>query len=45
MLKDAVIKGFEQAKGARGGQLPEISNQTYDATIKLFDQWISENQG
>lgn len=44
MLKDAVIKGFEQAKEAWGGLLPEISNQTYDATIKLFDQWIAENQ-
>jgi|BioPla2DNA2_1021312.scaffolds.fasta_scaffold63248_1 hypothetical protein len=44
VLKDAVIKGFEQAKEAWGGQLPEISNKTYDATIKLFDQWIEDNK-
>ncbi|WP_303864741.1 hypothetical protein [Alkalibaculum bacchi] len=44
LMKDAFIKGFEQAKEAWGGTLPEISNKTYDATIKMFDQWIAENQ-
>ncbi|NLY46868.1 MAG: hypothetical protein GX053_12910 [Tissierella sp.] len=43
-MKDAFIKGFKKAKEAWGGQLPEISNQTYDATIKMFDQWIAENE-
>lgn len=41
-MKDAFIKGFEQAKAAWGGELPEISQKTYDATIKLFDDWIAE---
>ncbi len=42
-MKDAFIKGFDKAKQAWGGQLPEISNKTYDATIKMFDEWIAEN--
>lgn len=41
-MKDAFIKGFEKAKEAWGGVLPEISNKTYDATIKMFDEWIAE---
>lgn len=44
MMKDAFIEGFERAKEAWGGELPEISNKTYDATIKMFDEWIGENQ-
>lgn len=43
-MKDAFIKGFEKAKEAWGGALPEISNKTYDATIKMFDEWIAENK-
>ncbi len=44
MMKDAFIKGFERAKEAWGGELPEISNKTYDATIKMFDDWIGEDK-
>lgn len=43
-MKDAFIKGFEKAKQAWGGELPEISNKTYDTTIKMFDEWIAENE-
>lgn len=42
-MKEAFIKGFEKAKEAWGGTLPEISNKTYEATIKMFDEWIGEN--
>lgn len=39
-MKEAFIKGYEDAKKAWGGQLPEISQKTYDATIALFDDWM-----
>ena len=38
-LIEAVKKGFEQAKGAWGEDLPEISGKTVDATIKKLEQW------
>lgn len=40
MLKDAFIQGYKEAEKAWGGELPEISKQTYDATIKKFDEWM-----
>lgn len=40
-MKDAFIKGYEDAKKAWGGELPEICKQTYEATIKKFDEWIN----
>ncbi|MGI6752290.1 MAG: hypothetical protein ACOX4U_06685 [Anaerovoracaceae bacterium] len=40
-MKAAFIKGFEEAKKAWGGALPSICNETYDATIKKFDEWIA----
>lgn len=43
-MKDAVIKGFESAKKAWGGELPEISQETYDATMAKFDDWIAQNK-
>lgn len=39
-MKNAFIKGYEDAKKAWGGELPEISKKTYDATIALFDEWM-----
>lgn len=39
LLKDAVIEGFKQAKEALGGELPEISEKTYDRVMELFDEW------
>lgn len=43
-MKDAVIKGFESAKKAWGGELPEICQKTYDATMQKFDDWMAENK-
>lgn len=42
-MRDAVIRGFEEAQKAWGGALPDVSQQTYDATMKLFDDWAAEN--
>lgn len=36
-MRSAFEKGFNQAKKAFGGELPEISQQTYDAVMKGFD--------
>lgn len=40
-MREAFIKGYEAAEEAWGGQLPEIAQQTYDATMKLFDEWAA----
>lgn len=40
-LKDAFVKGFKQATKTWGGELPEISQRTYDATIKKFEDWAA----
>lgn len=40
-MREAFIKGYEAAEEAFGGTLPEISRKTYDATMKLFDEWAS----
>ena len=39
MLLDAFKKGFEKATGTWGKDLPDISNQTYDAVLNKFDAW------
>jgi len=41
-LRDAFIKGYKEAERAWGGQLPEICRKTYEATLKKFDEWMSE---
>lgn len=38
-LKDAVVAGFKEAENAWGGKLPEISQKTYEAVMKGFDEW------
>lgn len=40
-MKDAFIKGYEDAKKAWGGELPEICQKTYEATIQKFDEWMN----
>jgi hypothetical protein len=35
----AVKKGFEQATKSWGAELPDISKQTLDATLKKLDDW------
>lgn len=41
-MRSAIKKGFEEAKKLWGGELPEISQKTYDATMKKLDQWAEE---
>ncbi|MCL2633909.1 MAG: hypothetical protein FWD34_05270 [Oscillospiraceae bacterium] len=41
-MKNAFLKGFNQAAGARGGKLPDISHQTKSKVMELFDGWEKE---
>ncbi|MCR4755020.1 MAG: hypothetical protein K5868_05745 [Lachnospiraceae bacterium] len=41
-MRDAFKKGFEQATQTWGDKLPDISQKTYDATMKKFDDWAAE---
>lgn len=43
-LRDAFKKGFDQAGTDWGRDLPDISHKTYDATMKLFDDWANESK-
>lgn len=38
-LRDAVKKGFAEVEKMFGGELPQISKDTYDAVMKGFDEW------
>ena len=38
-MKAAFEKGYKMAEKTWGGKLPEISQQTYDAVLKGFDDW------
>ncbi len=42
ILTEAIKKGFEQAEKRWGGELPEISQKTYDATMKAMEEWKKE---
>lgn len=37
-MREAFKKGYEQAQETWGGELPEISQKTYDAVMKKFDE-------
>lgn len=41
-MREAFKKGFEMAKKAWGGELPEISQKTYDAVMQKFDQMAKD---
>ena len=41
-LRNAFKEGFDAAKEAFGGELPEISQKTYDAVMIGFDDWAKE---
>ena len=41
-MRNAFKKGFEQATQTWGGKLPDISQKTYEATMKKFDDWANE---
>ena len=44
-MREAIQKGFEEAEKLWGGELPEISSQTYDAVMKGIDEWIAGEEG
>ena len=41
-MREAFKKGFEQATKTWGDKLPDISQKTYDAAMKKFDNWAAE---
>lgn len=43
-MKDAFIKGYKQAEKQWGGELPEISQKTYDAVMEKFDKLMNKNE-
>lgn len=43
-MRAAFKKGYEKAEKTWGGKLPEISQQTYDAVMKKFDE-LAANAG
>lgn len=40
-MRDAFIKGYKQSEKQWGGKLPDISQRTYDAVMKKFDNLSS----
>lgn len=43
-LREAFKKGFKQATGVWGKDLPDISQKTYDAVMEKFDKWSEESK-
>ena len=41
-MREAFKKGYEQAQDTWGGELPEISQKTYDAVMEKFDKLAEE---
>ncbi len=41
-MRAAFEKGFKAATKSWGKDLPSISNQTYDAVMKGFDEWVGK---
>lgn len=44
-MKDAVEKGFKLATKSWGQELPDISNNTYDAVMEKFDNFFAKESG
>lgn len=44
-MRAAFEKGFKQATETWGGQLPDISQRTYQAVMDKFDAWSQEVNG
>ncbi len=42
-MLEAFKKGYKLAEKAWGGELPEISQKTYDAVLEKFEAWKNEN--
>ncbi len=43
-MRDAIKQGYEAAAKMWGGKLPDISQKTYDATMKALDEWAKEGK-
>lgn len=41
-MKESVIKGFKEATKSWGRELPSITNDTYDAIMKKFDDFFQK---
>jgi hypothetical protein len=41
-MKNAFLKGFNQASSAAKGKLPDISHQTKARVLEMFDEWEKE---
>ncbi len=42
-MTEAFKKGFEQATQSWGDELPQLSQDTYDAVLQKFDDWFQTN--
>lgn len=42
LLKGAIEKGFDAARKAFGGQLPDISQKTFERTMEKLEAWKNE---
>jgi hypothetical protein len=40
-IKEGILKGFDMAKKAFGGELPAISQQTLEAVMKKLEEWTT----
>ena len=43
-MREAITKGYESAADLWGGELPEISQKTYDAVMKGIDEWKKQDE-
>ena len=43
-MKNAFIKGYKQATGTWGKDLPDLTSRTYDAVMEKFDKWSEESK-
>ena len=41
-FRDAIEKGFAEAARVLGGELPEVSQKTYDLVMQKLDTWAQE---
>ncbi len=44
-MRSAFEKGYKQAEKTWGGELPDISKQTFDAVMKGFDELTGKTEG
>lgn len=45
LMRESIQKGFDEAKKLWGGELPELSRKTLDATMEKLDKWAAEATG